>query len=199
MAQGLDVVARRPDEPRDQRLEARLYLAVAGGAQGGQGAAVEGSLQYHDGGLVDLALVAVQARQLDGRLVGLGAGVAKEAVVHARHATQGRAQLLLGLYAVQVGGVDQFVRLLPYGGSDRRVGVAQAVDGDAGYGVQVAASLAVIQVYTLAVTEGHRQPRIGLHQRRRHDSHSPKNAKRQRWLPIEGGNYSANARAWQSG
>ena len=64
-----------------------------------QRAAVEGAFQHHDGRPFDAALVAVQSRQLDGRFIGLGAGVAEEAVVHARYFCQRCAQLLLDLDA----------------------------------------------------------------------------------------------------
>ena len=182
LAQGLYVIARGANEAGDQRFEAGLDLAVAGCTQGGQGAAVEGALEYHDGGLVDPALVAVKTGQFDGGLVGLGAGVAKKTVLHAGDRCQRLAQLLLGLDPVQVGGVHQFVCLLADGRGDRGVSVAQAIDRDAGYGVEVASAPGVIQVHSLAVTERHRQPGVSLHQRR-HESRTPINAKRQRELP----------------
>ena len=92
------------------------------------------------------------------------------------------SQLFLDLDPVQVGGMDQLVGLLPNGGGDRRVGVTQAIYGNSRNSVQVASALGVIQVYSFAVTESHRQSGIGLHQGR-HNSLTPINAKRQRELP----------------
>ena len=133
LSQSLYVVARCPDKACHQGLKAGLYLAIAGGAQGGQRATVKGAFEYHDRGLLHAALVSVEARQFDGCLVGLGAGIAEKAIVHAGDLSQGLGQLLLGFDAVQIGGVNQLVCLVPDGRGDGRVGVAQAVYGDAGY------------------------------------------------------------------
>jgi hypothetical protein len=75
-------------KPADQRLEAGLHLAVARGGKRCQGAAVEGLFHDDDGGQIDALLVAVHARQLDRRLVGLATGVAEEHLVHARKGGQ---------------------------------------------------------------------------------------------------------------
>src|SRR4051795_3843481 len=67
------VVAWHDDKPRHERLERLLLLALRCGRQRSHRAPVEGVLQ-HD----DLATGAWRARQLDGALVGLGAGVREE-------------------------------------------------------------------------------------------------------------------------
>jgi hypothetical protein len=85
---GGEVVEGHAHEAADQRLETGLHLAVAGGGQRCQRAAVEGVLHDDDGRAVDALLMAVHARQLDGGFVGLAAGVAEEHLVHARQRGQ---------------------------------------------------------------------------------------------------------------
>ncbi len=54
-----EVVERHPHETGDQRLEAGLHLAAAGGGERGDGAAVKRLFQHHDGRRLDFFLVAV--------------------------------------------------------------------------------------------------------------------------------------------
>ena len=64
--------------------------------------------------------------------------------------------------------MDQFRRLAGDGFGDGGVCVPQAVDPDAGDGVQVAATLGVKQVRSLTVGEADIQPLVGIHQCRGH-------------------------------
>jgi hypothetical protein len=81
--QGFEVVVRHAREALHQRLEAGLYLAITGGAQGGERAAVKTAVGHHHRRHADAAPVAVFAGNLDRRLVGLGAGVAEERFLEA--------------------------------------------------------------------------------------------------------------------
>ena len=81
-----DVVERHADEAFDQRAEAGLHLGVAGRRQRRDRAAVEGRLVDDDLGPLDALVVAVLARDLERRLVGLEPGVAEEDVAQARRA-----------------------------------------------------------------------------------------------------------------
>ena len=131
LAQRLRIVAGCPDEPRDQGLESRLNLAIAGSAQGGQGATVKGAVQYDNGGLFDAAPVAVQTGELDRCFVGLGTGIAEETGLHAGYVRQGCGQLFLALDTIEVRCVDQLVCLFADSAGYRRMGVPESVDGDA--------------------------------------------------------------------
>jgi hypothetical protein len=82
---------------------------------------VEGALEHDDLRSFDAALVRVQPRQLDRRLVGLGAGVAEEHPLHARGCGQPRAQRLLPLDAVDIGAVQQATGLRLMARRDPRV------------------------------------------------------------------------------
>ena len=127
-----------------QRLEAFLHLAVAGGGQGRQGAAMEAVLHHQNARCVAAALVAVQTRQLDRRLVGFGAGIGEEHLFHAAQRAQARGQVFLGRYPVQVRGVHQLRGLIRQGAGHRRMGVAQVAHGDAGHGVHKTVAVRVV-------------------------------------------------------
>jgi hypothetical protein len=116
---------------------------------------VESTFEHDDGGLLDAARVAVQPRELDRGLVGFRAGIAEKAVLHLRNLGQCRAQLFLRLDAIEIRRVDQLVGLRANGGRHSRMRMAQPVDRDAGDAIQITASVSVIEVHTLAVTECH--------------------------------------------
>jgi hypothetical protein len=81
LAHRVEVVQRHAHEALHQRLEACLDLAAAGRPRASRASAVEGLFHDDDGGLGDAAVVAVLARHLDARLVGLEARVAEEHLV----------------------------------------------------------------------------------------------------------------------
>ena len=167
LADGTDrgqVVEGDAHETGDERLETRLRLAVAGCRQRRQRAPVERMFHDDDVGAVDVALVSVEARELDRRLVRLGAGVAEEHFVHAGQCGKAVGQFFRRRNAIEVGRVQQ-ARRLPGDRSDqRRVIVAQRIDGDPGERVEVAAPLAIGDPASLTVSESHRQAGIGIHQ-----------------------------------
>ena len=132
---------------------------------------MEGILHHDDGGFGDvLVLVREQARQLDGGLVGLGAGIAEEAQVHAGDVAQGAAEFFLQRHFIQDGGVHQGARLVGNGLGDHRVGVAESADGDAGGGVEVAAAVRIVEPDPFAAGKADRLPGIGRHERAGHRS-----------------------------
>ena len=126
---------------------------------------MEAALGHHHLGNLDAAGVTVGPCDLDGRLVGLRTGVAEEHAVHAGQARQRLGEALLKTDAIEIGGVNQLVRLLAQRGADGGIGVAEPAHGDAGQGVQVPFTVRVPQPGALAVAEGHRQARVGVHQR----------------------------------
>src|SRR5690606_7715122 len=79
--QRLGIVERYPHEAGNQGLEALVHLRVAGRREGGEGASMEGVLVDDDLGRLDAAAMAVEAGELDRRLVGLQARVAEEDVL----------------------------------------------------------------------------------------------------------------------
>jgi hypothetical protein len=142
----------------------RLRLAIAGGRQRGDRAAVPGAVHHDDGRHLDAALVAIQARELDRRLVGLGPRAVEERVVHPRELGESRAEALLLGHLVEVGDVHHLRRLVGDGGDQPRVCVAEAVDGDAGERVEVAASGRIPQPRAFAAYERDWQSLVGVHQ-----------------------------------
>ena len=84
-----------------------------------------------------LVQLAPLARDLDGRLVGLRAAIGEEDALHARGFQQQLGQLELGQGVVEVGGVQEGVRLVRNGRRHGGVGVAEYVDGDPRHEVEV--------------------------------------------------------------
>ena len=81
---GDGVVERHAFEAFDQRREPVLQLARRRSADGRQRAAVECAFDNQDLRLLDIALVAVLARDLECAFDRLGAGIGDECAVHAR-------------------------------------------------------------------------------------------------------------------
>ncbi len=138
------VVVGQVLEAFHQRLEAFLHLAVAGGGQGRQGTAVEAVLHHQNARRIAAPVVAVQTRQLDRRLVGFGAGIGEEHLLHTAQRAQARGQFFLGRYPVQVGSVHQSRGLIRQGAGHRRVGVAQVAHGDAGHGIHKTVAVGIV-------------------------------------------------------
>ncbi len=161
---GRDVVIGHAHEARHQRLEAALLGRVARGRQRGQRAAVKAVVHHQDLRPRHLPAVAVQARQLERGLVGLGAGVAEEGRLHVGQGAQALAQAFLPVDAEHVGGVQQQAGLLGDHGGDLRVRVAQGGHCHTGNGIQVFGAVLVPELGPTATDEGHGLAGIGLHQ-----------------------------------
>ena len=101
------------------------------------------------------------ARDLERRLVGLGAGVGEVDLAAQRGLGQalGQAQPRLGVE--EVADVDQALGLLADRRDDGRVAVPEAVDGQAGLEVEVLVALVVPQPRALAADELDAQARVG--------------------------------------
>ncbi len=158
------VVVRHAQEPAHQRLEPRLRLARAGGRESGESAAVPGLFHHDDGGVLDAAVMPVQARDLDRALVGLRTRVGEERVVHPGERADLFREPLLLRHAEEVRGVDELGRLVAQRTHQRRVGVAQPVDRDAREGVQVLLALGIPEPRALAAREGDGLRGVCLHQ-----------------------------------
>ena len=111
----------------------------------------------------DAAIVSVQAGDLQRRLIGLGAGVAEEHVVHAGEFRQARCQPLLRADVVEIRGMQKGPGLFLQRLCHRRVGVAKATDGDSGEAVEVGLAGLVEHVAALAPHERHGQAPVGWH------------------------------------
>ncbi len=112
LANGLDVVAWRPDKTAHQGLKASLDLLVTGSTQGGERAAVKSAFQNDNGSIRYATIVAVQASEFYCRFVGFSAGVTEEAFLHARRRAQSLGELFLRANAIKIRGMYQFVGLL---------------------------------------------------------------------------------------
>src|SRR5262249_13101071 len=145
-------------EAGQQRLEALVILRLTGGAEGPERAAVE--TVHHRDDLVAPRL-AVQPRQLDGRLVRLGAAVTEETLAfQAAALDQLPGELTLGLGVPRVGDVDQPPDLVADRLHHARRAVANQVAAPAGEEVVVAVALGVPDVRPLAAHQGDRVARV---------------------------------------
>ena len=160
------IVVRHAQKTGDQRLEACLDLAVSRRRQGRHRAPMERLLHHHDGRILDAALVAVETRQLDRRLIGLTAGVAEEDFLHPRNRAQAIGELLLQGHLIEVGGMQQAARLR----SDRRhqlgMVVTQRVHRDARQGIEVKLAFGIGHPASVAMTESNWQPGVSVHDMR---------------------------------
>lgn len=164
LADGFHIVVGHAHKTADQGLITGLDGPVAGGTQGCKGAAMEGVFHDDDGGQVDPLLMTVAACQLDGRLVGFGTGIAKEHVVHAGKLNQLFAQEGLLRNGIDVGAMEQTLRLFADRTGNGGVGVAQPGDGDAAQSVQVTIAVCVVDPHPFAALKGNGHPVVGIHQ-----------------------------------
>ena len=192
------VVQRYPHETRHERLEALLHLGIARGRQRGDRATVERVVVHDDLGMRDAAIVAVLARDLQRRLVGLEARIAEEHLVHARQRGQLVGQRLLQPDLVDVRRMDQLRRLVGDRGHQARMVVAERVDGDAGETVEILAAGFVPQPDALSACEVDGQVRVRVHHVRdrgrarlqrgwrsvRGRVHAGRGASRKRWVMV---------------
>ena len=129
-------------EAFDLGAEALQVLRLAAGRDGGQGPAVEGALERDDAEALGVAVRGmVLAGHLDGRLVGLGAGIGEEHHVREGVLDQALGQPLALRDPEEVRGVPELGGLLGQGLDQMRMGVAEGVHGDAGAEIEI--SLAI--------------------------------------------------------
>ncbi len=152
-----DVIAR-------QGTETQAYGRPVTGRQCAQGAAVEGVFHDHDQGPFDVLVPAMQARQLERSLVGLGTGVVEKHRVQPRQGRQFLRQALLPVDGVQVGGVQQQTRLIANRLDQQWMRVPHIGHGYARHGVQVLASALVPQTCAQTMCEAQGQRLVSAHQ-----------------------------------
>ena len=140
-AVGLQVSERRVGEAGHQRPEALVILRLGGGGGRAEGAAVESALERDD--LVAMLGRAVQADQLDRRLVGLGAGVAEERLPAEAPFRKRLGPKPLQLGVPGVGDVDQLAQLIADGLDHRGRAMTQQVAAPAGKQIEIAIPLVV--------------------------------------------------------
>jgi hypothetical protein len=141
-----------------------LDLAAAGRGQRRHGAAVEGLFHHDDGRHLDALAVAIQARQLDRRLVGLAARVAEEGAVHAGQFAQPVGQFFLARHAIQVRRMDQGRSLVGNRLHQFRMGMAQPVHRHPGDRIEITLAGLIPQVGAFAAHERDGLAGIGVHQ-----------------------------------
>ena len=165
----VEVVIRHADETRNQRLEAGLRLAVAGGRKRRHRPPMERFFHDDDGWRVDALLVTVITRQLDCRLVGFTAGVAEENLLHPGEFGQPVGQLFLFADAVKVRGMQQAPGLRRNRRDQPGMAVTERQHGNPGQRIQILLALGIGNPASLTMTEGHGQPGVGIH----HMRHEP--------------------------
>ena len=107
-----DVVQGHANETFHQGAKAFLDFFVAGGAQGGDAAAMESTLVNNDFGAFNAFVVAEFAGHFQSRFVGFQAGVAKEHLAHPRQLNQLVGQLLLQGDVIVVAAVHHAAHLV---------------------------------------------------------------------------------------
>ena len=135
---GRNVVRRRIAKALRERPEVPVHGRLAGGRERGDRPAVEAVLERHEvGPRGAIAVAAIFAGDLDGALVCLGAGIAKEDLLHARALAQPLREQRLRAGVILVARVLQPPGLLRHRGRPHRVRHAKRVDRNAGAQVDI--------------------------------------------------------------
>ena len=164
--QSLDIPGGDELHAAGQRLEGAAIGLLVRQRQGAHGAPVEGVLQGED---PRPARTAMETGDLEGGLVGLGAGVGEERFGDARtgggerEAIKLLRQAHLGRRGEEVGDMAQHRDLLGDRRHDCGVGVPQAVHGDAGEQVDVLGAIGIPHMGTLAAHENAPRSAEGVH------------------------------------
>lgn len=152
---GRQITKGHGDKALGQRAESGLYLVLARGRQGGQGAAMKGTAEGDDlVAFLAASFAHVASGQFDGALVGLGPGVAEKDPLQMRCAEQASGQADLLFLIEKIGNMDELFRL---GANDLHqfgVGMAQVADRDTGQKVEVGAAFGSIEPRPLAPAYG---------------------------------------------
>jgi hypothetical protein len=153
-------LGRDGDEARHERRERGLLALLRRGRQRAVGAPVEAAVEDHD-----LPARARLADDLEGRLVGLGAGVREVHATPDRARGQPLGQRLHRPGEEEVGHVHQLAGLGAHRLHDPGMAVAGVADGDAGQEVEVLVAVRVPQPHALAADELDRLARVVVGQR----------------------------------
>ena len=134
--QGFDIVEGHVAEPVRHRRVRRLVLRLAGRRDHGQGPSVEGPDRADHLKRAVAVELAPFAGQFDGRLIGLGTAVGKEAPTLKAQRVEPLGKIDLRPRVVEVAGVDQGGGLARDRPDHRGVRMAQHVDSDASDEIQ---------------------------------------------------------------
>ena len=140
-----------------------MYLAVTRRRQGSHGATVEAAVYDDNRRRLNALVVALESRQFDGGFVGFCTRITEKRIVHARTFAQAVGQLGLQRDLVQIGGMQERLRLMGQRLRHVGMGMAKATDGDTGQTVEVGLALAVGQVRAGAADKIHGHTAIGIH------------------------------------
>src|SRR5262245_54319020 len=107
-------------------------------------------------------VLAVAPRKFDRRFVGFGAAVAEKRAVGERVAAQLAGQLGLRLHVIEIGNVEQLLRLLLDRLDDRGMAVAETVDGNAAKKIEIFFAVGVPNLAASTFDEGDRRASVSF-------------------------------------
>jgi hypothetical protein len=106
----------------------------------------------------------MQACELDGGLVGLGAGVGEEDALHTGQRAQLVPEPFLRRNPVEVGHVDEPTGLIAQGVTHGGVRVPEPANRDAGQSIEVPVAVGVPEPRAFPALEARREATVGFHQ-----------------------------------
>ena len=159
----LKIVVRDANESTHQRLKTSLRLARTGGCQRGQSSAVPGVFHDDDLRARNAALVAVQARELDGAFVGFGTGISKKNIVHTRQCAHFVGECSLFRNIDQIRRVNDPTGLLGNAFHQLWVRMAQAGYRNPGKRIEYLATVSRCQPRAYAMAERDAKWLVGIH------------------------------------
>ena len=136
-----------------QRAEALMVVRLSRRRERRNRAAMEATQRRDDLRFLRVERMRVFARDLDGALVRLRTGVAEERPVESRELHEFRCGICLRLCIVEVRAVDHLACLTADGLNERRIGMAEHIDGDAAEEVEVFVPIHIIGIGSFAVVE----------------------------------------------
>ncbi len=150
-------------DARDNRAEGFAVLGLVGRRHGAKSAAMKALLEGEEFRADLFTFIAENAgmcaSQFEGALPSLCAGIGKESTVESRALGEQHGKFSLALVVVEIRCVNKRVALAGNGLFNRWMAVTQRVDADAAQQVEIAVTLLVDDVYTLAA---HKQQRVAF-------------------------------------
>jgi hypothetical protein len=138
-------------ETRHHRFEAFFDLLLAGGGDPREGAAVKRIDRRQD--FEAAFAMAELARQFEQAFIDFDAAVAKETFARANELDQRAGQFTLTFMVIKIGAMGEFGGLLGEDLGDRRVRMAEAVDGNAAAHIQITFAGDIEHIAARAVAE----------------------------------------------
>ena len=133
----IEIIVRHLAKPGRQRIVAGANFFLAGCGQRRQGPAVKRIVRREDLVFAAEFFRTITAHQLNRGFVGFRAAVAKKRAIGKRMAAQLARQLRLRLAMIEIGNMQELLRLLFDRFDDRRVTMTQAVNRDAGKEIEI--------------------------------------------------------------